>query len=193
MALRRNVITPEEYLKLERASQEKHEYFAGEIFAMTGASQDHNLIVFNTSGLLHAQLRKSPCRAYTSDMRVKTPPPVLCAYPDITVVCNQPVFDDAEHVDTLLNPTLIIEVLSPSTEIYDRGTKSIRYRAIDSLREYVLIAQDSFRVERLLRQPDNQWLLLDLVGPDAVIELPSIGCTLALAEVYEKVEFENAQ
>jgi Uma2 family endonuclease len=191
MALPRNFITPEEYLKMERASQEKHEYFAGEIFAMTGASENHNMIVFNISGLLHAQLRKSACRAYASDMRLKTPPPVLYTYPDIAVVCNKPVFDDDEHLDTLLNPTLIIEVLSPSTENYDRGTKFLHYRTIESLREYVLIAQDSYRIERFLRQPDNQWLLVDLVGKDAILELPSIGCTLALADVYEKVEFET--
>lgn len=192
MALRRNWITPEEYLKLERANQQKHEYYAGEIFAMTGASQNHNLIVFNTGGLLHVQLRKSPCQAYASDMRVKTPPRVLYAYPDITVVCNEPVFDDDEHLDTLLNPTLIIEVFSSSARDDNHGLKFKYYRAIESLREYVLIAQDGYRIERFLRQSENQWLLLDMVGEDAALELPSIGCTLALVEVYEKVEFESA-
>lgn len=192
MALPEKFVTPEEYLAFERASEIKHEYLGGEVYAMTGASRNHNKIVANTLASLHGQLRKSPCEIYPSDMRVKTRSPVLYTYPDITIVCDEPQFEDT-ILDTLLNPTVIIEVLSPSTEAYDRGNKFRHYRTIPSLQEYVLIAQDSRRIERYLRQPNNEWLLSEAAGPDATLTLPSIQCELALADVYEKVTFEDPQ
>ena len=126
-------ITPEEYLRLERASQEKHEYFKGEIFAMTGATENHNIIAGSTFAALYSELRKKPCQIYPSDMRVRIPATGLYTYPDISVVCGTPEFED-DGLDTLLNPTVIIEVLSPSTEPYDRGKKFQHYRTIPTLK-----------------------------------------------------------
>jgi Uma2 family endonuclease len=182
-------MTEAEYLAFDRASDIKHEYCRGEIFAMSGASRAHNVISGNTYASLHSQLRGRPCEKYQAEMRVRAAHTRLYTYPDITVVWGEPRFADSE-VDTLLNPTVLIEVLSPSTERYDRGRKFQHYRAIDSLREYVLIAQDQPRIERYLRQEDGTWLLSDAVGLESRMELTSIGCTLALADVYEQVTFE---
>ncbi len=146
MALPRPKMTPQEYLRFERASEVKHEFYNGEIFAITDASENHNVVAGNTFAALHSQLRQRPCKLYPGDMRVHIPATGLYTYPDVTVVCGTPQFDDKEF-DTLLNPTVIIEVLSPSTEKYDRGKKFEHYRSIPSLREYVLIAQDEMRVQ----------------------------------------------
>lgn len=179
--------TAEDYLAFERASDEKHEFINGNVYLMTGASREHNLIVFNLAVSLGTQLRGRDCEAYAGDMRVRVRPRDY-VYPDLAVVCEPPQFEDAQ-VDTLLNPTLLIEVLSPSTEQYDRGRKFESYRALASLREYVLIAQDRPHIERYVRQSHGEWLLSEANGLDASLELPSIGCTLALADVYAKVDF----
>jgi Uma2 family endonuclease len=179
--------TPEEYLVLERKAGYKSEYFAGEIFAMSGASEQHNLIVANVVATLHTQFRNRPCKVYASDMRVKVSPTGLYTYPDVVALCSEPRFDD-DQKDTLLNPTVIIEVLSPSTEAYDRGDKFGHYRKLASLTEYVLISQEKIHIERYVRQPDNQWLLSETSGLHDTVQLPSINCTLVLDEVYEKVE-----
>lgn len=180
---------PEEYLALERKAEYKSEYLNGEIFAMSGASERHNLIVANVLASLHAQLRNRPCRVYPSDLRVKVEEPGLYTYPDITAICSKPQFED-RHVDTLLNPETIVEVLSPSTEAYDRGMKFGSYRKLPSLQEYVLISQGEPHIELYVRQPDNQWLLSEASNLQDVVRLPSINCILTLAEVYEKVEFD---
>lgn len=182
-------MTEAEYLAFDRASEIKHEYYRGEIFAMTGGSPEHNMICISTSATLYNQVRGQPCKIYSSDQRVRVPRTRLYTYPDISIVCSEPHFVD-EALDTLLNPTLLIEVLSPSTESYDRGKKFQHYRQIDSLREYVLIAQETPHIEHYLRQDDGNWLLRDAIGLESRIELPSIGCTLALADVYEQVTFE---
>lgn len=179
--------SPTEYLALERKAERKSEYLSGEIFAMSGASERHNLIAGNVFAALHAQLRGRPCRVYVSDMRVKVSPTGLYTYPDVVALCGEPVFDD-EQKDTLLNPTVIIEVLSPSTEAYDRGDKFAHYRRLGSLAEYVLISQEKFRVELYVRQPDNQWLLSEAGDLQDTVRLPSAACELVLAEVYENVE-----
>jgi len=179
------VFTAAEYLMIERGAEFKSEFFDGQIFAMSGASRKHNLIALNVSRELSQQLRGRPCETYAADMRVKVDP-MHYTYPDIVVACGDIRFEDAE-VDTLVTPTVIIEVLSPSTEVYDRGTKSARYRRMPSLREYVLIAQDRVYVEHLVRQ-DDSWLLTETDDPGAVLSLPSIGCELRLADVYERVE-----
>jgi len=179
--------TPEEYLALERKAEYKSEYFNGEIFAMSGASERHNLIVGNVFAALHAQFRNRPCKAYASDMRVKVSATGLYTYPDVIALCEEAQFDD-EQKDTLLNPTVIIEVLSPSTEAYDRGEKFAHYRKLASLAEYVLVSQDKPHVEHYVRQPDNQWLLSEASRLQDVVHLPSISSTLVLAEIYEKVE-----
>lgn len=185
-------MTVEEYLAFERASEEKHEYLNGEIFLMSGASRHHNLVMGNTFASLHKQLRQRPASVLPCLMRIKVEKTGLYTYSDICVVFDPLQLEDDEYDDTLLNPTLIVEVLSPSTESYDRGRKFQHYRALASLQEYVLIAQDSTHIERYLRQPNDEWLLADATGLDASIELSSIGCTLALADVYEKLTFEDS-
>lgn len=185
-------MTEAEYLAFERASDIRHEYLDGHVYAMTGASRAHNLISTYTAASLINQLRGRPCEVYASDMRVRVSATGLYTYPDVTVVCGNPQFADSA-LDTLLNPVLVIEVLSPSTESYDRGKKFQHYRQLESLREYVLISQDSPRIERFLRQDDGTWLLTDAAGLDASLELASVACTLALAEVYEKVTFQSEE
>lgn len=177
--------TAEDYLTLERNALYKSEFHDGEIFAMTGASRKHNLIAFNIARELGVQLKNRPCEAYIADMRVKAVTARSYHYPDIAVVCGKPQFEDA-HVDTLLNPTLLIEVLSPSTEAYDRGAKFAHYRKITSLCEYLLVMQDQSSIERYVRQGEV-WILSETVDLDASLSLESIGCTLSLREVYDKV------
>lgn len=179
--------TPEEYLALERAAEYKSQYLDGEIFAMTGASRRHNLLAANVLATFHTQLRKRPCEIYPSDMRVKVNPTGLYTYPDVVVVCGEPLFDD-EQKDTLLNPTVLVEVLSKSTASYDRGEKFEHYRKLGSLAEYLVIAQDKYHVEQYVRRPDNQWLLAETEDLQKTVHLPSIECDLALADVYDKVE-----
>jgi len=179
-------LTEEEYLAQERAGDTKHEYHRGTIVAMVGASREHNLIVTDTSRCVSTQLRKRPCELYVADMRLRIAALGKYFYPDVTVVCGEPRFAD-DYVDNLLNPTVVIEVLSPSTEAHDRGEKFESYRTVESLREYLLIAQDRYHVDHFVRQDDGSWLLNDASGLESLIHLPSIGCELPLAEVYEKV------
>ncbi|PYS76265.1 MAG: hypothetical protein DMF66_15715 [Acidobacteria bacterium] len=182
--------TPDEYLALERKAEYKSEYFGGEIFAMTGASRKHNLVAGNIFAALHLQLKKRPCEIYPSDMRVKVSPTGLYTYPDVAVVCGEPMFDD-EQRDTLLNPTVLVEVLSKSTASYDRGEKFEHYRKIESLAEYLVIAQDKYHVEQYAKQPGGQWLLSETDDPQQTIHLSSIDCDLALADIYDKVEVDR--
>lgn len=175
----------EEYLALERSASYKSEFCEGRIYAMTGASRQHNLVSWNICRELGAQLKKRPCEAYSNDMRVKAVKAHSYHYPDIVVVCGTPQFEDVQ-ADTLLNPTLLIEVLSPSTEAYDRGGKFAHYRKIPTLCEYLLVAQDQPSIERFVRQGEF-WLLKETVGLDASVHLESIDCTLSLREVYDKV------
>ncbi len=182
--------TPEEYLKLERTSAQKHEYSRGEIFAMGGASARHVLIVGNVARELGNQLRDRRCTVYSVDLRVSVSPDGLYTYPDVIVVCGDPQFIDTE-LDTLTNPTLIVEVLSESTKNYDRGEKFEQYRQILSFAEYLLIAQDKIHVEHYLRQNDGSWILTETNDPGAVIELASINCRLSVTEIYAKVSFDG--
>ena len=152
---------------------------------MTGASRKHNLVSGNIYRELSLQLKKRPCEAYINDMRVKAAEASSYHYPDVAVVCGTPQFEDAQ-VDTLRNPTLLIEVLSPSTEAYDRGSKLAHYRKIASLREYLLVAQDQPNIERYVRQGDV-WILSEVTGIEAAMSLDSIDCVLSLREVYDKV------
>lgn len=177
--------TPEEYLAFERAAEDKNEYINGCIVAMSGASRRHNLVTVNAAGELRQQLRERPCEVYSSDMRVQINAAGQYRYPDVIVVCGEPQFEDAE-LDTLLNPTVIVEVLSPSTEAVDRGDKFAAYRRLPSLQEYVLIAQDKPCVEHFLRQGER-WLLTEFSGLNDIVPLPAIDCTLALRELYRKV------
>jgi Uma2 family endonuclease len=181
-------LTPEEYLVRERLAEIKSEYYDGETFAMSGGSKEHSLIAGNVITELNLQLRERPCEVHTGDMRVQVAVEGPYTYPDATVVCGEAQFTDAE-VDTLVNPTVIIEVLSPTTEDWDRGGKFERYQRIASLQGYVVIAQDRPRVEHFARQAEGEWLLTVTTEPDGVVSLPSIACTLALREVYRKVAF----
>jgi len=179
-------LTVEEYLAMERSSLEgKCEFVDGQIFAMVGASREHNLIGVNIASELRTKLKGRPCEAYANDMRVKAAKARGYHYPDIVVVCGKPEFEDG-HLDTLLNPTVLIEILSSSTEAYDRGGKFAAYRKIQSLHEYLLVSQEEPFIERYVRQGDA-WVLTETAGLDGLVNLDSIGCVLAMNEVYYSV------
>lgn len=180
-------LTPEQYLEIERKAEFKSEYLDGEMFAMSGARAAHNWIAANVLAALHQQLRSRPCRVSGSDMRVRVRPGGLHTYPDVSVVCGAPQFLD-DVTDTLLNPSVIVEVLSPSTEAYDRGRKFEYYKSIASLREYLLVASDRMHADLYVRQPDDRWLLTSADAPDDSLTLESIGAQLKIADLYEKVE-----
>ena len=179
-------ITPEEYLRIERAAEFKSEYFAGEMFAMAGGSPEHSFLKTNITAALNVRMRERKCKVYDSDLRVLVSATGLYVYPDATVVCGPLETHDG---DTATNPTLLVEVLSDSTEVYDRTTKFDHYRKIPSLREVLFVSQHQPIVERFSRGADGTWNLTDARGLEASIELPSLGVSLPLAEVYDKVEF----
>ncbi len=179
--------TPEEYLAFERNAEERHEYIKGEIVAMSGASRRHNLISGNVAQKVRNQLEDQPCETYASDMRVRSTP-MSYTYPDVVIVCGEPQFEESEG-DTLLNPTVIIEVLSKSTEARDRGAKLIDYQTITSLTDYILIAQDHLRVEHYARQSGGEWRLQNLTQTDAQLVIHSIGVALSLGEIYRRIAF----
>jgi Uma2 family endonuclease len=183
----RSFLTPEEYLSIERKAEFKSEYFNGEMFAMAGASQPHNRIVSNIISALNPQLLQRDCNIYPSDMRVKIEKINKYTYPDVVVTCGKEILED-DQIDTLLNPILIIEILSASTEAYDRGEKFRQYQFIQSLAEYILITQDAIRVEQYVRQTDRTWLYSEYQNLDDVIKLESIACELTLKDVYAKVQ-----
>ncbi len=181
-------LTEEEYLALERVAEYKSEYVDGEIFAMGGASERHNLVVTSVVRELGNQLKGRPCKVYSSDMRVRVRESGMYTYPDVVALCGEARFDD-EQQDTLLNPSVIIEVLSASTEGYDRGMKFGHYRKLKSLMEYLLISQKEPHVEHYVRQPNNQWLFSEARTLQDSMQLVSIGCTLLLSELYDKLVF----
>jgi len=179
-------LTAEEYLAIERKAERKSEFYDGEMFLMSGATREHNLIVTNIVSELRNQLKGKPCETYPSDMRVRVPATETYTYPDVVVVCGEPQFDDKEF-DTLLNPSLIVEVLSRSTASYDKGGKFAHYRTIESLKEYVVVAQDRYEIEHHAKQTDGRWVLTDIGGLDANVELGSIECSLSVREIYDRV------
>ena len=181
------LISPQEYLERERKAEYKSEYWAGEVLAMSGASREHNLISGNTLSEFKIQLRGSSCEAYGSDMRVRIGSADKYVYPDVTVVCGQAQFEDQE-LDVLLNPVLIIEVLSPTTERYDRGAKCVAYRNLDSVRECLLISQKTVRVDHYLRQPSGEWVITTVSRLEDSIQLASVPVVLKLAEIYRQVD-----
>ena len=181
-------MTPEQYLEIERKAEFKSEYYQGEMFAMSGARVPHLQIVSNTMGELHQQLRNRPCQPFSSDMRVCVAPVALYTYPDVVVVCGDlKLLDDT--FDTLLNPTVIFEVLSESTEAYDRGRKFELYCSLESLAEYVMISSLRVGVERYTRQPDGSWKYISKTSLEDTIDLKSVDCHLRLADLYERVAF----
>ncbi len=187
----RPFLTPEEYLALERAAETRSEYLDGEMIAMPGAGLNHNRITVNLAFQLNLQLLDRPCQVLAADMRVLVSATGSYTYPDVIVVVGEPILAD-EHFDNLLNPAVLVEVLSPSTERYDRGRKLVHYRTIASLREVLLVSQDRPRIEHQRRREDGSgWSHSVAEGLAAEIELPCIGCRLALADVYAKVRFDQ--
>ena len=177
----------EEWLESERAAAEgRSEYVNGEVFAMTGASAEHNTIVMNIGGELRAQLKGRPCQVYANDMKVLIRSANAGKYPDLVAFCGEPELLDGRR-DVLLNPSLLVEVLSDSTEAYDRGDKFALYRQIPSLREYLLVSQGRVLVELFTRGEDGRWVLADYRSLNDRVPLPSLDCTLDLAEIYDKV------
>lgn len=189
-AARRTGLSPAEYLAFERASEQKHEYANGELFAMSGCSREHSLLAGNIQRELGNALLDRACEVHTSDMRVKIASTGRYVYPDASVVCGEPVFEDAV-VDTLLNPNVIVEVLSETSEAYDRGDKFAQYRSVPSVMEYVLVSQKEVHIEHFQRQPDGRWLL-SILGPGMHLELESIGVVIDVDRVYRKVPLAPA-
>jgi len=183
-------ITEQEYLALDRVADRRSEYHDGQMFLMSGASNEHNLIVGEVIRNIGNTLVNSPCNVYPSDMRIQIPGRRNYVYPDVSVVCAEPQFDD-KRSEILLNPNLIIEVLSPSTQHFDRGKKFDLYRRIPSLQEYVLIAQNEPRAVAYRRQADEIWVFSEAHGLDGNIHLHSVGCDLDLKEVYRKIVFKR--
>ena len=189
MAVARQLISPAEYLELERVSSIRHEYYGGTIYARFGGTQAYSLIASNVVGELRQRLRGGPCQSHGSDLRIKVEASGLYTYADAVVMCNAPRFEDHEK-DVLLNPVLIAEVLSPSTEKYDRGLKFEHYRKIDALRCYLLISQDRPHVDLFNRADDGKWVLLEASGLESTLSLPAIGIELPFSEIYLCVEFD---
>ncbi len=185
-------LSPTQYLVKERKAEFKSQYYRGEMFAMAGASREHNLIVGNLVREIGNALKDRRCEVYPSDMRVKVTATGLYTYPDATVVCGDPEFED-DQFDTLTNPTVLFEVLSDSTESWDRGGKFRQYRDIPSLKEYVMVTQDRASVERYIRQTDGGWLLKEIESTEASVRFDSINVMVPLAEIYRNIRFEDAE
>jgi len=187
------VVSLAEYLEMERLSETRHEYVNGRVYAMSpGASSVHYRICLNLIGTLYIQTRNRPCHVFTGEARVKVSPTGMYTYPDVSALCGEPRFENFKGVDTVLNPSVIIEVLSRTTEEYDREDKFAHYSRLESLQEYVLVSQKRMRVEQFVRNGAN-WQLSDLTDPQAVLHLAAIGCDIPLAEIYEGVEFPLAE
>ncbi|SRR5260221_1093248 len=182
-------VSPEDYLARERAAEFKSEYFDGEIVAFAGASRAHNRVVVNITRELSSDLKGTSCEIFSADMRVKAGRGYV--YPDVVGVCGESVFAD-DVFDVLLNPTLLVEVLSESTEFYDRNIKANYYRTVESLSEYLFVSQSEYHVEQYTRQLDGRWLITDIRLLDDVVDLSSIGCKLSLREIYDRVDLSTA-
>jgi Uma2 family endonuclease len=180
-------LTPMEYLTIERAAPTKSEFYDGEMFAMAGGTALHSLIGTNVTGEFRNKLRGKHCVPYNADLRIQVQATGLFTYPDLSVICGPLQFADAD--DTVTNPSVLVEVLSPSTEAYDRGQKFLQYRQIPSLREYLLVSQHEPLLELFVRQDNNLWSLREAAGLDARLEIPSLEITVSLAEIYANVDF----
>jgi Uma2 family endonuclease len=185
-SLPHHYITAEEYLRRERQAETKSEYFDGQMFAMAGASRRHVVIAGNVTAALHAQLRGRDCEVYPADMRVKVSETGLYTYPDVVVACGEPEFEDSS-LDTLLNPKVVVEVLSLSTERYDRGAKLAHYQRLSTLSDCILISQDRVSIDHY-RRTSAGWIHAELNDLMARLEIQSIECTLSLEATYDRVE-----
>jgi Uma2 family endonuclease len=185
-ATKLNTISSTEYLTIERSAKEKHELHQGKIVAMAGASFAHNEIVANLFGDIKTFLKGNDCRVYPSDLRVYVPMAETFTYPDLSVICGKPEMVDGQF-DTVLNPSIIIEVMSPSTEAYDRGTKFFYYMQLASLKEYVLVSSTSVYIQRALRQADGSWKFEEIMSIDGALSFSTIQHRISVADVYENV------
>lgn len=184
--------TLEEYIELDKSSEERYEFFDGEVFAMGGGSLNHSRISVNVSSVLVSKLAGGKCEVFTSDARIRVPAAWPYRYPDVAVVCGEPLIETLQGQEMLVNPVLIVEVLSPSTAAYDLGDKFSAYQSSESFREYLLIAQGRPHVIQHVRQPDNKWLRSESDGLNAELTLESLNLTLSLAEIYQRVTFTDA-
>jgi Uma2 family endonuclease len=185
-----NHVTPERYLEMERASEEKHEYYKGEVFAMSGASLRHNIIAKNFNGILIPFLKGQSCDIFGSDLRIHIPENSLFTYPDFSIICGEPKTTDKEK-DTVINPSVLVEILSKSTKDYDRGTKFSLYRSIKTLKEYILIDFLSISVELFAKQQDNSWKLTEYKQLSDNFYIAAIDLTLFLKDIYDNVNFNE--
>jgi Uma2 family endonuclease len=185
-------MTPEQYLEFEREAEFHHEYYHGIVYAMSGGSNNHAILIAHLAASLVAALRKKPCSVTVSDMRLRVTPDGLYTYPDVMVHCGEHQYVDSRK-DILVNPTVVIEVLSPSTEAYDRGFKFHQYKLVESLQEYALVSQSEPRIEVFRKQSQGAWLIQESLGLEARCALASIDCELLLSEVYDKVVFDPSQ
>jgi Uma2 family endonuclease len=184
-----HVFTPEEYLALERPSEIRHEYLDGLVYAMAGETPEHSIICFNLAGTIGQKIDRQKCQGYSPNMKLRTSPSGLFAYPDLMIACGEPIYHD-DRRDVVVNPTIIVEVLSRSTEGYDCGEKSLRYRTnVASLKDLVLIAQDRPHVEVDSRGQDGGWVHTEIDGLDGELSLESIECSFSLAEIYAGINF----
>ena len=188
--LPRRRYTLQEYVELDKSSEERYEYFGGVVFAMTGGSPDHARISGNFYAAIRQGLRGRNCEAFNSEMRIKVPDAMPYRYPDATVVCGEPVFEELEGQQVLVNPLLIVEVLSPSIAAYDLGEKFTAYQSIGSFQEYLVISQERPHVIQHLRQEQRKWLRIETAGLETVFTLKSLDVTLSLTEIYERVTFQ---
>ena len=191
-ALPKRHFTPEEYLELELKAEYKSQYVAGEIYAMAGAQPWHDRIVENLGGMLYVRFRGRNCGTFSSDIRVRAKAGDLWTYPDLSALCGEAHFETTANPHNLLNPQVVFEVLSPSTEAFDRGDKFSRYRQLESLTDYVLVSSEQMRVEHFLRQVDGSWKFNEYHRPEDRLPLASVDCELSLAEIYEQVTFPDS-
>ncbi len=189
LAQRHPIFSVEDYLDFERVQSERHEFLDGNVYAMAGESPRHSTICYNLYGITQNQLRGKRCRGYSPNMKVATNEKGLFSYPDLAIVCGEPKYHDKKS-DVLINPTVIFEVLSPSTEHYDRGEKFLRYvNGIESLTDYILISQNKPAIEHFQKQSNGEWEKTEIEGIDSILRVASIECEISLSELYDLVEF----
>lgn len=191
-ALPKRFFTQEEYAELESRAAYKSQYVAGEIYAMAGSEPENVEIADNLTGIFRRLFQGRPCRSFSSDLRVRAKAGELWTYPDLTIVCGEPKFDATSRPRSLLNPQVIFEVLSPSTEAFDRGEKFSRYQLIESLADYVLVSTDKIRIGHFTRQNQGGWSFREYNAPEEVLPLASVQCEIPLAEIYERVTFPES-
>ena len=185
--------TLQEYVELDKSSEERYEYFGGVVFAMTGGSPGHARISGNVYAAIRQRLRGRNCETFNSEMRIKVPDAMPYRYPDATVVCGEPVFEELEGQQVLVNPLLIVEVLCPSTAAYDLGEKFTAYQSIGSFQEYLVISQERPHVIQHLRQEQRSWLRIETAGLESMFTLESFNVNLPLTEIYERVTFQSGR